>query len=367
MTSESNVQDKDSFMSPSIATWSSWSVGLLFTPVSWSFNKLKEVAFGPSNVEEKVFISKRAVKKQARILQDHVRNAHSYNNIISLDQLMESSEDIDGLSRDGILLALQYLINHEKSVYMEENKEGENSQHHHKLLIKFSEPQKSVTPINHLERSVYNLETTEKFLIASIENNEVELNKVISNVKTCLKDGKKQMAKTHLKKKHILENDITKTMSVLENIQTMLQKVHSSKSDREILQTYKIGAESIKHIFADAGVDVDSVYDVIEDMKEVIEGSNEMQNIISSPLREDGIDDAELEAELKELISEGKSNGGGAGEIKGKVEEPKTDFNLSDLEMRLKRLREEDFPELDGDRSTAPTYQQRPTLTQSDK
>lgn len=359
MISEGNVQDKDSFMSPT-KSWTQWSIGLLATPMTWTFSKLKEKVFGSSDDAEISFISKSAVKKQAKILQDHVRNAHSYNNIISMEDLMQSSEDIDGISRDGILLALQYLSSVEKSVYMEENKEGECSQHHHKLLIKFSEPRRQVTPITHLERSVYNLETTEKFLISAIDKKEAQLNKIIENVKTCLKDGKKQMAKTHLKKKHLLENDITKTMNVLENIQQMVQRVHSSKSDREILQTYKIGAESIKHIFANAGVDIDNVYDVIEDMKEVLGEQDEMQNVISTPLREQEIEDAELEAELKELIDEEKGSGGGG--VKGKVEEPKSDFNLSDLEMRLKRLRG-DFPDLE-DQSTTFTTEPKAKLTQ---
>lgn len=364
MISEGNVQDKESFMLPIKPwTWTQWTASLLVAPMSWTFNKLKEKVIGSalSDDTKTVFVSKASVIKQAKLLQDHVRNAHSYNNIISMEDLMQSSEDIDGISRDGILLALQYLSNVEKTVYIEENKEAEYSQHHHKLLIKFSEPMEVVTPISHLERSVYNLESTEKFLISTIDKKEAQLNQIIEHVKTCLKDGKKQMAKTHLKKKHLLEKDIIKTMSILENIQTMVQRVHSSKSDREILQTYKIGAESIKHIFSDAGVNIDSVYDVIEDMKEVLGDQDEMQNIMSTPLRGDEIDDAELEVELKALIDEGKGNDGG--NINDKVVEPKSDFNLFDLEMRLQRLRG-DFPDLD-EKSTIPTLQNsKTTLTQ---
>lgn len=360
MITEGNVQDKGSFMSPT-KSWSQWSLSLLVAPMFWTFNKLKEKVIGSSDAAEKAFISNTAVRKQAKLLQDHVRNAHSYNNIISMEELMQSSEDIDGISRDGILLALQYLSSVEKSVYMEENNEGECSQHHHKLLIKFSEPREQVTPITHMERSVYNLEMTEKFLISAIDKKEVQLNKIIEHVKTCLKDGKKQMAKSHLKKKHLLESDITKTMSVLENIQTMLQRVHSSKSDREILQTYKIGAESIKNIFSSAGVNIDNVYDVIEELGEVLGEQDEMQNIISKPLRDQEIDDAELEAELKELIDEEKGNGGGGIDVKGKAAEPKSDFNLFDLEMRLKRLRG-DFPDLED--QTIPAQQPKTSLMQ---
>lgn len=337
MISEQNVQDKESFMS-SPQSWTQWTIGKITSPVSWSFNKLREKVWG-SSAPDTVFLSKNVLKNQAKILQNHVRNAHSYNNIISMDELMKSSEDIDGLSRNGILMTLQYLSTVEKSVYIEETQES--SQHHQKILMKFSQPQQVATPITQLERSVYNLETTEKFLISAIDKKEIQLNDVLNNVKVCLKDGKKQMAKTHLRKKHLLENDITKTLNILENIQAMLQRVHNSKSDKEILQTYKLGTEGIKHIFTDSGINIDNIYDVIEDMKDVLDNQDELQNVISAPLRED-IDDAELEAELKELVESEK------GETK--QEEPKNDFNLFDLEMRLKRLRG-DVPELNMDES----------------
>lgn len=378
MIIESNIQDKESFMS-SPKSWGEWTFGILVTPMTWSFNKLKEKVTGSSGDAEKVFVCKKVLIHQAKILQDHVRNAHSYNNIVSMEELMKSSEDIDGLSRDGILMTLQYLSAVEKSVYIEESKGEENSQYH-KLLMKFSEPYQMV-PITQLERSVYNLETTEKFLLSAIDKKEHQLNEVLNNVKTCLKDGKKQMAKTHLKKKHMLENDITKTMTILENIQAMLLRVHNSKSDKEILQTYKMGAEGIKSIFAESGVSIDNVFDVIEgklffiqiyfwlyyniitllDMKDVLGDQDELQNIISTPLRgNEEIDDAELEAELKELISDEKNNGGG--KIIQKPEQ--VDLNLIDLEMRLKRLRG-DLPDLDEEVAAGPFFKTpKTTITQ---
>lgn len=350
MIAEQNVQNKESFMS-SPQSWSQWTFGVITSPVSWSFNKLREKVWGSSSADT-VFINKNALKSQAKILQNHVQNAHSYNNIISMDELMKSSEDIDGLSRDGILMTLQYLSTIEKSVYIEETQEG--SQHHQKILMKFSQPSQIAKPITQLERSVYNLETTEKYLMSAIDKKENQLNDVLNNVKVCLKDGKKQMAKTHLKKKHMLEADIIKTLNILENIQAMLLRVHNSKSDKEILQTYKLGTEGIKHIFTDSGINIDNVYDVIEDMKDVLGDQDELQNIISTPLRgQEDIDDAELEAELKELLDSEKGE--------KKSEEPKSDFNLFDLEMRLKRLRG-DLPEINIDDSvpSAPKFYKSP-------
>lgn len=353
MLTDGNAQDKSTFMSSSQKSWGQWTVDVFFSkPVSWTFNKLKERVVGNSINPETMFVSKTAVQNQAKLLQEHVCNVHSYNNIISMDELMKNSDDIEGLSKDGILLALQHLSNVDKSVYIEEDKSNVAGSHHHKLLMKFNMPGRAVEPITELERSVYNLESTERFLIETIDKKENDLNKLLVQVRNCLKDGKKQVAKTYLRKKHMLENDLTKTVNILDNIQAMLQRVHNSKSDKEILQTYKMGAEGIKHVFAESGMNIDNVYDVIEDMKDVFDSQEEMQNAISSPMRgSPDVDDSLLEAELMDLIND--NNKADAAKVpQASTENGKSDFNVMDLEMRLKRLRGE-IP--DADLPTTPT------------
>lgn len=338
MISEGNVQDKASFMT-SPKSWGEWAVDLVvYKPFSWTFNKVKEQVIGSAIDPQTVFISKTAVRKQAKLLQNHVRNVHSYNNIISMEDLMNSADEIEGLSKDGILLSLHHLNSVEKSVFIEENKAVKGSHHHHKLLLKFNEPGKPVQPITQLERSVYNLESTERYLIDTIDKKENSLNDLLVHVRDCLKNGKKQLAKTYLRKKHMLEADLTKTINILDNIQAMLQRVHNSKSDQEILQTYKIGADGIKNVFAESGINIDNVYDVIEEMKDVLDNQQELENAISSPIRNaQDVDDSVLELELLDLINENKTGG-----IKSNApQNGNSEFNVMDLEMRLKRLRGE--------------------------
>ena len=56
----------------------------------------------------------------------------------------------------------------------------------------------------------------------------------------------------------------------------MLQRVKSSKNDKDITNTYKIGSAAIKTEFAAAGVNLDKVHDIIEDMQEVFEDQKEI-------------------------------------------------------------------------------------------
>lgn len=352
---EGNLQEKNSFMEQPKATWGSWMVdSFIYKPASWGFTKIKERVFGAASNSDTVYIVKSSLEKQSRLLQDHVSSRHTFNNIISMEELMESAENIDGLSREGILMALQYMSVYKKSAYIEENKhftsEDPTDQHHHKLLIKFAEPFKTAQPITELERSIYNLESTEKFLINTVNRKEQQVNELMTQVKNCIAEGKKQLAKTFLRKKHLCESELTKTMNILDNIQAMLQRIQSSKSDKDIIKMYQIGSESIKHIFANNGINLDNVHDIIEDMKEVIEEQEECQSAISAPMRGlNEIDDSELENELLDLLNENRKNQEKPKDEQKPKEEilkPKEDFDIMDLEMRLKKLRG-DFSDLD--------------------
>lgn len=358
MQREGNLINKDAFMEqPKSLT--GWAINsLLVKPLSWGFNQVKARIVSTSQDESTQFVVKSALSAQSKTLLEHIRARHSYNNIISMDDLMNGSDEIEGLSRDGILFVLHYLDTVEHKVFIEEN--TSESTHHHKLLLKFSQPHEQAKPITDIERSIYNLEQTEKFLLSTIEKKENELNNVLKQVKDSLKDGKKQMAKTFLRKKHMLEADLVKTMSVLENVQTMMSRVHASKNDKDIMNTYKMGSEAIKTAFSNAGINLDKVHDVIEDMQELFDDQAEYEKAISEPIRNGNeIDDSELEKELMDLIN---SDGGG---VKNKVigepeksADKKKEMDLLDLELeeRLKRLRTDPFlPEV-------PTSTQRPDL-----
>ena len=365
MISEGNLVNKDEFMREQKTGWGSWAVdSLVVRPLSWGLGKIKEKLV--TNVQDdQSFVVLSAVKSQSMILQEHARTRKAKNNIISMDELMNGTEGIDGVSPDGILLALQYLSTVEKQVYVEEHKTTTDSTHHHKLLLKFADPHQRVLPITEMERSIYNLEQTEKFLLETIEKKEEQLNSVLKQVKDCLKEGKKQIAKTYLRKKHLMELDLTKSVNILDNVQTMLQRVNASKNDKEILSTYKMGSDAIKIAFANSGVNLDNVHDIIEDMQEIYGDQAEYEAAISEPLRGTrDVDDSVLEKELMELMQEdtetktniqadadnkNKNAGAATKPPDDKIED--LDFLDRELELRLKRLRS-DFSDLDESQTT---------------
>lgn len=335
MAAEGNLTTKDELMQASKST-AGWVVdSLIFKPLGWGFGKLKEMVLGVT--DDEVYVVQTALQNLAIKLQNHVQDRHSFNNIISEDDLM--NEEIPGVSQEGICLVLQHLIIHKKAVYIEQL----NNSSHHQKLIKFSGPHKTAAPITEIERSVYNLEQTEKFLHEEINKKEELVTKMLINVKAALKDGRKQLAKTYLRKKHMMEADLLKTVNILDSVQTMLQRIHAAKSDKVILNTYKAGSEAIRKAFAESGIDLDNVEDVIEGMKEIYANQDEVESAISAPLRgTKDVDDSELEQELLDLISSNEvakkdlnenNAGGGMQSI-----DDMTAFD-QELEMRLQRLR----------------------------
>lgn len=213
MIAEQEIESKDQFMLLPKSSLAGWAIdSLVMKPLSWGFGKLKEKIISSALDEETVFVDKRSLKRQSGFLLQHIRGKFKSNSIVSLDDIMEEVDQIDEVSRDGVVLVLHYLSTQEKSVFIEEVNESAAQNNHHKLLLKFAEIDHQVAPITEIERSVYNLEQTEKFLHETIEKKEEQLDQVLVQVKGHLKDGKKQLAKTYLRKKHLLEADIVKTM-----------------------------------------------------------------------------------------------------------------------------------------------------------
>lgn len=339
MSINANLIEKQELMAPP-KSLTGWAVNsLLVKPLSWGIGKLKEKVVGNVEDEQTVFVVKSALRAQGKILLDHVRGRHSYNNIISMDELMAGADEIEGLSKEGILLVLHQLSTEDKKVYIEKSVNAEAPDHYHKILMKFAEPHKPVQNITEIERSIYNLEQTEKFLLKTIDNKEQQLNEVLELVKDHLKNGKKQLAKTYLRKKHLMEADVTKNIDVLDNIQTMLQRVRASRNDKDIINTYKMGSNAIKTAFAESGINLDNVQDIIEDMQEIFQDQKEIDAALGEQIGgSSNFDDIELEKELADLMNTNNNDGN----VKPNVEEkkkPTVDPLDLELEMRLKRLR----------------------------
>lgn len=353
MSFEKNLVPKDDFMQKPKG-WTGWAVDSLVKPLSWSLTKVKEKIIASPDAEKKTFIVKSVLRAQSKLLYEEIKQRHSAN-LISMDELMKTVEQIDGISKEGALFALQHLSIEEKKVFIEEENP---SNPHHKILLKFAEFHKPVSPISDIERSIYNLEHTEIYLKREVDELEARIDDSIKSALECKRDGKTKLALVHMKRKHRMEDDIMKKLTVLENIQNMLQTIRTSSDDKEILETYRMGSTAIKTTFSASGIDLDNVHDIIEEMQEIFTNQEECQQALSEPIS--GLhkyDDAELEKELQDLAKSNEKDANHKPDPAGGYKPPnivELDNLDRELEERLRRLRS------DFDDPTSPQKQQKP-------
>lgn len=323
MAQTADVQEKVDFLEVPQASWSGWAMDLLVKkPIKWGMNKVR--------VRDSLtsYVSKDAVVAQAEGLL--LLFERSCDVVMAKEMVLEKAEK-SGLTIGGAELALHYLRTNQR-FWVETTEEG-------RTLCKFAPQNAKVQPISSLERSIFSLEETEKSLEQVIDQLETQINDLNVLIKQCLKDGKKQNAKLQLKKRHVLEKNLEKKVNVLENVQTVLGKIHNTQKDHDVIAAYKMGTDALKNSLAGSGITLDSVDEIIEEMKEVIEVSDEIETTLSRPTVESNFDESDLEKELDELLADEQPPTGGSPEALSFDEE---------IQKRLTRLRIEthDLPSI---------------------
>ncbi|XP_058464384.1 charged multivesicular body protein 7 [Malaya genurostris] len=296
MVREKQLQDREQFRMESQNSWTNWAVdALIRKPIGWGFGMIKDKLIGTSYDESNEFVCIEIVKKQSESLENLLMRQNKYNILLPMKDFMDLIKD-SGISVDGINLVLHHMVQ-KQCVYIDRTS-GDDSK---EWLLKFAVPGAKVQSITDIERSIYNLEQTEHDLLKVVDKLDRDIAEAMEQVKTNIRDGKKQLAKSNLKKKHLIEKNLEKKMNVLENVQTMLSRIHDSQSDRNVLEAYKLGSNALKNAFANSGITLDNVDDTLAEMKEIMDQQDEMQAMIGIAQNTD-VDELELEQELSDLI-----------------------------------------------------------------
>ncbi|XP_055626121.1 charged multivesicular body protein 7 [Toxorhynchites rutilus septentrionalis] len=298
MLNEGHLMGKDEFRRVPQESWTGWAVDVLMKrPLGWGFGKVKEKLVGNKVDESAEFVCLDVIKKQCDMLEKVLQEKNKYNVLVSWSDIVQLAKN-SGLTEDGFDLVLHYMACNQR-VFVEKNQTENDGQR--KTLLKFAAIGAKSQPITDIERSIFNLEQTEHNLMTVIEKMEQDVASAMSVVKENIREGRKQVAKSNLKKKHLLERNLEKKMTVLDNVQIMLSKIHDSQSDRNVIEAYKIGSNALKNAYANSGITIDNVDDTLAEMKEIMDQHDEMQTMIGATQNTD-VDDLELEQELSDLI-----------------------------------------------------------------
>ncbi|XP_058066792.1 charged multivesicular body protein 7 [Anopheles bellator] len=277
--------------------WSQWAFNkFMQTPVKWGYEKARHTLVGNTRNELQQYVVKKVAMHHAEQIEQIINKQGLCNKILSYDELVQIVNQSSNVVEGGIRPVVALLEREKrltKEILLEET--------HKREIVKFAKPNSIAQPISHLERSIFELEQSEKELKTSIASIDQQIAETMGEVHACIKNGCKQLAKSNLKKKHILEQNMQRKVSALENLQHILSKIHDSQLEKNIIEAYKLGTKTLKQAFADSGLTLDSVDNTLLELKDVLETHDEMQNMIGAGTTED-VDDLDLEQELSGLI-----------------------------------------------------------------
>lgn len=273
--------------------------------------------------------------------------------VIAVDDLIRQLTDGDDaeFTVDGVEAALHYLHCKQKASIQKTKVDQKEL-----VLCKLAVDAKcNVEPITPLDVSIYTLNKMEKSLTKSAETIENDIERTDALVRQYIRDKKRQLAKSFLRKKHVLEKNLVKTSNSITTIQTLLLQIDETKHNAKIVEAFKMGTKTLKNALDDKNITVDNVDDALADVKEILDANADIQFALSGAqfndiLNEGSVDDETLEAELADLLEDvsvptanDEKEAPKPDDATAKPSSPSTITNVIDdlLEERLKKLQME--------------------------
>lgn len=151
-----------------------------------------------------------------------------------------------------------------------------------------SEKHSAATPITDADKAIFALEQTEADLLQTMEEIETEVVKFDRLARENVRQGKRVVAKSYLRKKHKWESNLglwgcclhwcwnlreslvtEKHSKALDNVQTLLARIHDTRGNESILDAYSIGSKTLKSLLSSSKLNTDSIDEVVDTIKEV--------------------------------------------------------------------------------------------------
>uniref|UniRef100_A0A182SNA2 Charged multivesicular body protein 7 n=1 Tax=Anopheles maculatus TaxID=74869 RepID=A0A182SNA2_9DIPT len=270
---------------------------LIQAPLSWGYEAVIGSVIGSANMNENEnFIVMAVVEQHAKTVENAIIEHELYNKLLKYEDLIILLNKTSTITRQGVEPAVTLLENCGRLT--KQTIAGDECS---TVLIKFAGVNAVSQPITSIEKSIYDLEQSEKRLMKDINTIEHNIGQTMDEVREYINKGRKQMAKTYLKKKHTLEKHMQGKINALETLQSLLLKIHNCQSDKNVIEAYKLGTNALKNAYESAGITIDQLDETMDEMRHVLGQHNEMLSMIST-VPENDVDELELEQELGDLL-----------------------------------------------------------------
>lgn len=212
------------------------------------------------------------------------------------------------ISEEALPLVLYELHCRQKLMTEHLTRQEDEGDHSHpedeRTVLKFGTESHKAFSFTEMELSIHKLELTEKDLLNTIGQMEEQIHAHEETARKLVAERKRVLAKNSLRKRDATTKRLEKRVQCLENVQTLMQKIHDVTEDAAVLDAYRTGTKSLQTALSRSGITLDTVDEAITKMQDVIELHDEIKSAIASTGA--GVvpnDDAELEKELEELVA----------------------------------------------------------------
>jgi len=147
--------------------------------------------------------------------------------------------------------------------------------------------------------AVLKLKITIKNLEIAVDQLENEIIKKRTEIKSVIKNSRTK-AKHILRQVKHLDADLEKKLSNLDNLRQVLDSIQDVQDNKKIIETLQIAKKALHEEVKDQ--DVDKIQDLVDDIKNLVETTNE----ISEALSANSMEETDLEKELEQMLKDEK-------------------------------------------------------------
>ncbi|KAI8894100.1 Snf7-domain-containing protein, partial [Globomyces pollinis-pini] len=168
-------------------------------------------------------------------------------------------------------------------------------------IYKFKPKDATLSDITEVEIGIVKMQQTIKQLNDQIHDMEQSIIQFKNEAKENVKLGNKPKALYMLQKNKKLNELISKRLASLDTLESIIMKIGQSKTDIEVIDSFKLGTETLSTILKSKQLQLDYVEDTMDNLNEVLADQKEIEETMTLNLPTT-IDDDDLELELNQLL-----------------------------------------------------------------
>ncbi|XP_017081174.1 charged multivesicular body protein 7 [Drosophila eugracilis] len=286
-------------------SWSSWLVNsLVKRPLSWGWSKIKYSVVS-EDLEATALIERihlDVLNSTCDLIAEKVLSENS-GKLLHFDAFKSlcKAQEVRIYSERDLCVCL-LALNVRQIVGLEFKIEKRFRQIH---LVKIPKKEGDDLNISQEDHAVHNLQNTQAQLLKQLEDLEEDIKVNDNKARQLLKENKRQMAKTYLRKRHLLEKNHERRSLALHNIESLLSSVDEAQNSGVVLDAYKIGSNTLKKVLSESGLKYDNVDEVLADVRDTLDQHREVQDVMSNSVSDSiSQEDDLLEQELRDLCGE---------------------------------------------------------------